>query len=370
MKNKGKFAIALALYCVAVGISGAAHGQTPSQPADVPEQFADLGDLKLQSGAVVHNFRLGYRTLGRLDADKSNAVLWLTQLGGRTQDLLEYVGSQNVVDTGKYFVILVDSIGNGISSSPSNSKAQPRMRFPRFTIRDMVESEHRLVTETLHLSHLHAVMGTSMGGMQTFEWATAYPDFMDVAIPLSGSPQSTSYDKLLWTAEIEALELDPKWKEGNGRGPMTGGFAVYSEIGSMNVTSPTYRVEHTSPKDFEAFLAQTKKDGQGDAAAACDAIRQREAIMSLDIPGEYGETMEQSAKRVHAKMLVFVSPEDHMVNPEPAVAFANALGAPVVMLESVCGHISSSCISVGPIVAKFLAEPGSVQATTLRENSK
>jgi predicted alpha/beta hydrolase family esterase len=69
-------------------------------------------------------------------------------------------------------------------------------------------------------------------------------------------------------------------------------------------------------------------------------------------------------------MLIFVSPEDHMVNPEPAVDFANALGAPVITLESACGHISSSCISVGPIVAKFLAEPGSVQATALRENSK
>ena len=80
--------------------------------------------------------------------------------------------------------------------------------------------------------------------------------------------------------------------------------------------------------------------------------------MSLDIPGEYGETMEQSAKRVHAKMLVFVSPEDYMVNPEPAVALANALGAPVVMLESECGHVSSSCISVGPSWQSFSPNPG------------
>jgi homoserine O-acetyltransferase len=370
MKTRKKLAIVLGVCLVAAGISGAARAQSPTQPADAPEQFADLGDLKLQSGAVIRDFRLGYRTLGKLNDDKSNAVLWLPLLGGRTQSLLAYVGPENVVDTGKYFVILVDPIGNGISTSPSNSKVQPRMRFPRFTIRDMIESEHRLVTETLHLAHLRAVIGISMGGMQTFEWAIDYPDFVDVAIPISGSPQSTSYDKLLWTAEIEALELDPKWKEGNGRGPMTRGFSIYSEIESMNVTSPTYRVEHTSPKDFEAFLAQTKKDGQGDAAAACDAIRQREAIMSLDIPGEYGETLEQSAKRVHAKMLVFVSPEDHMVNPEPAVDFANVLGAPVITLESACGHISSSCISVGSIVAKFLAEPGSVQATALRENSK
>jgi len=275
-----------------------------------------------------------------------------------------------VVDTTKYFVILVDSIGDSVSSSPSNSRLQPRMRFPEFTIRDMVESEHRLVIETLHLSHLHAVVGYSMGGMQAFEWATAYPDFIDEAIALSGSPQSTSYDKLLWTAEIGALELDPNWKNGNGRGPMTRGFAVYSEIDSMNVTSPPYRVAHTSPRDFGEFLEKTHKEYLGDAAAACDAIRQRQAIMSLDIPGEYGETLEQTAKRVHAKLLVMVSPEDHMVNPEPAVDFANAIGAPVVLLESNCGHSSLDCIAVGPTVAEFLADPASVQATTLRENGK
>jgi len=350
-------------------MAGAARAQSPTTPAEAPERFADLGDLKLQSGAVIRDFRLGYRTIGELNAEKSNAVLWPTYLGGHSGQLLQYVGPANVVDTTKYFAILVDSIADGVSTSPSNSRSQPRMQFPQFTIRDMVESEHRLLTEALRISHLHAVVGYSMGGIQTFDWATAYPDFMDEAIALSGSPQSTSYDKLLWTAEIGALELDPNWKNGNGRGPMARGFAVYSEIDSMNVTSPPYRVAHTSPKEFEEFLAKTHKDYLGDAAAACDAIRQRQAIMSMDIPGEYGETLEQAAKRVHARMLVFVSPEDHMVNPEPAVDFANAIGAPVVLLQSNCGHSSLSCIPIGTTVAKFLADPGSVEATTLREKT-
>ena len=349
--------------------ASSARAQSPTTPAEAPERFADLGDLKLQSGAVIRDFRLGYRTIGELNAEKSNAVLWPTYLGGHSGQLLQYVGPANVVDTTKYFAILVDSIADGVSTSPSNSRSQPRMQFPQFTIRDMVESEHRLLTEALRISHLHAVVGYSMGGIQTFDWATAYPDFMDEAIALSGSPQSTSYDKLLWTAEIGALELDPNWKNGNGRGPMARGFAVYSEIDSMNVTSPPYRVAHTSPKEFEEFLAKTHKDYLGDAAAACDAIRQRQAIMSMDLPGEYGETLEQAAKRVRAKLLVMVSPEDHMVNPETAVDFANAIGAPVVLLQSNCGHSSLSCIPIGTTVAKFLADPGSVEATTLREKT-
>jgi homoserine acetyltransferase len=171
----------------------AAEGALSAQAAaEGAQQFAELGDLKLQCGGVIHDFRLGYRTLGKLNAEKSNAVIWPTWLGGKSEDILQFVGPGKVVDNGKYFVVLVDAIGNGVSTSPSNSELQPRMKFPQFTIRDMVEAERRLAMEVLHLSHLRAVMGVSMGGMQTFEWAVAYPDFTDLAIAMAGSPQSTS----------------------------------------------------------------------------------------------------------------------------------------------------------------------------------
>jgi len=341
--------------------------QTPTKPSEAPQQFANFGDFKLQSGAVIHDFRLGYRTAGRLNSTKSNAILWAAYLGARSEDLREYAGPGNIADTSKYFVILVDAIGNGVSASPSNSKTQGRMQFPRFTIRDMVESEHRLLTDVMHISHLHAVMGFSMGGMQTFEWVTAYPDFMDLGVPMNGSPQSTSYDKLLWAAEMDALELDPNWKDGNGTGPMTQGFALYNEIASMNLTSPSRRVSQTSPKDFGAFLAETRKSSTGDARVVCDAIRQRQAIEALDIPGEYGETLEQAARRTRAKLFVVLTLQDHIVNPGPARTFANAIGAPVLTLDSPCGHLSLDCVSIGPIVAKFLADPSSARSMTLRD---
>ncbi len=202
--------------------------------------------------------------------------------------------------------------------------------------------------------------------MQTFEWVVAYPDFVDVGVPMAGSPQSTSYDILLWTAEMDALRLDPEWKDGQGTQPMTGGFAVYNEIGNMNVTSPAYRVAKTTPQDFPKFIEQTRTESTINAATACDSIRQRQAINALDIPGEFGETMEEAAKSVHAKLLVVISPEDHMVNPAPALAFAGMMGAAVLTLDSPCGHLSLNCISAGPIVGKFLADPASVQSTTLR----
>ena len=355
----------VAILLLTVSLCSFAHAQ--SAPAEGAQQFAELGNLNLQGGGVIHDFRIGYRTLGKLNADRSNAILWPTWLGGRTEDLLPFAGPANVVDTGRYFVILIDSMGNGVSSSPSNSKAQPLVKFPEYSIHDMVESEHRLATEVLHLSHLHAVIGLSMGGMQAFAWAVLYPDFMDLVIPMAGSPQSTSYDKLLWTTEIDAIELDPAWNNGNPTGPLNRGLALSADIESMNVTSPDYRVTHTNSKGFDTFLGGIQKNATGDAGTAYDQIRQRQAILSLNLPAELGLPLEQVAKRVKSKMLIFIPTQDHLVNPEPAWRFAKAMGAPVISLDSPCGHLSFACISVGPIVAQFLAAPGSVHSQTLHE---
>jgi hypothetical protein len=100
-----------------------------------------------------------------------------------------------------------------------------------------------------------------------------------------------------------------------------------------------------------------------------DQIRQRQAIISLDIPAELGLTLTQSAKKVRARLLVIVSPQDHLVNSIPAREFAEAIAAPIVTLDSPCGHISLDCISVGPTVAKFLADPASVHTETLHDPS-
>jgi homoserine O-acetyltransferase/O-succinyltransferase len=135
----------------------------------------------------------------------------------------------------------------------------------------------------------------------------------------------------------------------------------------MNGTAPSYRVTHTSPKDFDLFLAEIRKNAKGDGGTASDQIRQRQAIIALDIPSELGLTLEQAAKRVRAKLLIVVSAQDHVVNPRPALEFAAAVDAPVINLNSTCGHQSFTCISLGPTVASFLADPASVHSQTMQD---
>jgi homoserine O-acetyltransferase/O-succinyltransferase len=347
--NLMKFAALILLSTVAFAM---AQGESSSAPE---LKFGDLGDCKLESGAVIRDCRIGYHTLGKLNDDKSNVVLWPTWLTGSSKQLIPLAGPDGYVDPRHFFVILVDALGNGISSSPSNSSVQPRMNFPVFTVRDMVNSQYRLLTENLGINHLRAVMGISMGGVQTFQWIVSYPEFMDKAVAIVGSPRLTSYDLLLWQSEKSAIEEDKDWNGGNYTTEPR--LDAVAEIHNLALTTPSYRVRETSAAKFPEFLDEIDKDGLG-RMDANDWLRQLQALMAHNIASPFGDSLEEAARQVKAKLMVVVATQDHMSNPSPAMEFAGILHAPVVQLTGDCGHLETGCDKAvaAPKVREFIGE--------------
>lgn len=317
--------------------------------------FASLGDITLQSGEILRDCRIGYRTYGKLNADKSNAILFPTWAGGKSEDLENAIVKDKMPDPAIYYVIAVDALSNGVSSSPSNSTPQPRMQFPRITIRDMVETQHELLTRVLGIHHLKAVMGISMGGMQTFQWIVAYPDFIDKAIPIVGSPRLAPYDLVLWQTQIDAITHDAAWNNGNyDKNPAS---LSETEFGDLVLTTPQYFNQGTTREKVLERLAHAETSNYG--SDANNKIRQSQAMMALDVSAPFGGSMEKAAAAIKAKVFVIASKYDHTVTPQPAIDFAHLLDAKLLVLDNDCGHQAPGCAmtTLQPAIAEFLAQP-------------
>jgi homoserine O-acetyltransferase/O-succinyltransferase len=189
-----------------------ASAHDSSQP---PHQLYKMGDLNLESGEAIKDFAISYVTHGALNDKKSNAILIVTAIGGNHHRLDFMIGLGKPLDPSRYYIVATDAISNGLTTSPSNSAAQPRMQFPRFLIRDMVTSQYRLLTEHLGINHVVAVVGPSMGGMQALQWGVSHPDFMDSIVALVPLTKTPAWTVAVLEATRKAIMADPAWNQGN-----------------------------------------------------------------------------------------------------------------------------------------------------------
>ena len=325
MLNKKFFTV-----CFVVFISLSIHAQSV-------QKFAEIGNFKLENGKTIKNCSIGYRTFGKLNDKKSNAILFPTWFGGNSAGLIGLIGPGKIADSTKYFIIAVDALGDGVSSSPSNSKLQPKEKFPEFNIRDMVNSQYEFVTKILKLNHLSCVLGGSMGGMQTFQWIVSYPDFMDKAVTWVGSPKLTSYDLLLWNTELQVINLGLK---NNASKEMI--MKSIADITYLNIETPEYHIVNIKPEDFYNKLNNYQTNFSKNFNVY-DWQSQLKAMIAHNVSAPYSNDMNKAALRVHAKVLSIVSLQDHMVNPEPAIDFAKLIGAKTLELNNDCGHLGPGC---------------------------
>lgn len=303
-----------------------------------------LGNFKTVSGKEIKNCIIGYSTLGKLNVQKNNVVLWPTWFTGKSEEICNE-WPPLLMDTTGLYIIVVDAFGNGISSSPSNNPS-----FPEITIRDMVNSQYELLTKYLDINHLKILMGVSMGGLQVMEWVTSYPGFADNAVSIVGSPKLSTYDLMLWKTDAALLSMpseNEKLKE----------FALRmaSNVNLLHAFTPSYWQHSAKQEKVDSILLAQQTDIVKKMKPE-DRLCQVKAITTQDIYKSSGKTIADMKELIKARTLIIVFKSDYLVNPQSSVDLAKAIGATLLELDNDCGHIGFICDQklVKEAVIKFL----------------
>lgn len=245
----------------------------PHAAVDITPRQVDaiFGKYRFRDGDTLPQLRLHYAVLGQPHRDQQggvdNAILVLHWTNASSQALLvpEYrealFGPGAPFDVTRFLVIIPDDIGHGQSSKPSDGL---RAGFPHYGYGDMVDLQHKLVAETLGVSHLRAIVGISMGCMNAWQWAETYPDAMDAIMPIACFPAPISGRNLLWRRmSIDDIKSDPAWADGNYQ-HQPPSAAIAQEIARMMIDGvPNLQEEVPTSDKADAFLRSIKQQGAG-----------------------------------------------------------------------------------------------------------
>ncbi|MBC8242429.1 MAG: alpha/beta fold hydrolase, partial [Alphaproteobacteria bacterium] len=175
----------------------------------------ELGNLRLQCGMTLPKAQLTYQTYGSLAADKSNVVLYPTSYGAQHTDIEWLIGPGRILDSDKYFIVIPNMFGNGLSSSPSNIAEPYGMgRFPAFSHWDNVQAQRRLLAEVFGVERLALVYGWSMGAQQALHWGAIFPDQVAAICAVCGSARTTPHNKVFLEGVRATLTADAAWQNG------------------------------------------------------------------------------------------------------------------------------------------------------------
>jgi len=313
----------------------------PMQPGwiDAPHQVAALGPMPLESGAVLDDLRVSYVVHGDLQDTSRPVVLGLCAIGSTHHRLDFLIGAGRALDPARHTIIVVDALGNGLSSSPSNSATQPREQFPRFTIGDMVRSQ-KLLLDSLHVTSLHAIIGASMGGMQALQWGVSFPDFMSHLIALVPMAKTTPWSQTLNAASRLALR-----QAGAESGTEFDWSAWVAINHILAMRSPTRFAADVGNEGMQAWLTRRTQWWQQQQADPLDWIYQSWAYDDHDVgttPGFAGDT-DRALAAIKARTMIAV-PRIDLYNPvEEGIRTARHIpDCRLVQLASNDGHLATS----------------------------
>ncbi len=228
-----------------------------SVPAPDHDVFA-AGDVVLQCGLTLRDAKLAYKCHGTLNRERSNAIVFPTRYSGRHGDNEYLIGEGMALDPKKYFIIVPNLLGNGVSSSPSNTPPPfDRARFPNVTIHDNVMLQRRLLVEKFGVDRLALAIGWSMGAQQAYHWAALFPDRVERLAAIGGSARTSHHNFVFLEGVKAALTADAAWNGGWYEKPPTVGLRAMARVwAGWGLSQAFYRQElyktmgYASVEDF------------------------------------------------------------------------------------------------------------------------
>lgn len=315
------------------------------------QEFYNIKNFQTEEGLTIKDCKIGYRTFGKLNNDSSNVLIYSSWFGGNSEAIGTLINKYNFIDTNKYFIIAIDALGNGVSSSISNSD-QPDSVFYSLSVSDMVNANYRLLTEHFKLKKIYAAVGGSMGSMQVLQMAVTYPEFSKKIIAYVATPRLTSSD-LLWMATQENL-IESTLNSGMNEREVR----RLSEIISANFArTPDYVTKNVKTSEFGDYIKSFDKE-PNKVFTLQNYLTQLKAMMKHDISKSTANSMEEAAKGIRAKLFIIVSKSDLLLNPSEAINLANITSSRLLILDNNCGHLAVSCEleRVKGEIANFLQE--------------
>ena len=190
-----------------------------------------LGNVKLLSGKILKSAKLIYKTYGKLNKNCSNVIVLPTFYTGTHIRNEGFIGKNRAINPDKFFIVSINMFGNGLSSSPSNTKKpQNGARFPKITLWDNVYCQHKLLTEKLKITNIALVTGWSMAGCQSYQWAAQYPKMVKAILPFCASSKTSMHNHVFLEGVKAALLADKNWNKGNYKKQPVSGLKAFGRV--------------------------------------------------------------------------------------------------------------------------------------------
>ena len=308
------------------------------------DDLFEIPDFRFESGESIDRLRIGYTVHGQMNARRDNVILVMPGTSHDRNGVLGHVGPGRAFDTDRFCVVCSDSIGGGRSSQPADGL---RGAFPRYSIRDMVHAQHRLVSEGLGLGDtpLLAVAGVSMGAFQSLEWVIHYPESVRKAVLIVPAWRSGQVIRNATRRMIDFIELDARWQDG---------AYIEQPVKGLGAAGRHYFAWTVTDAYLEAIGEAAEDEAQiiGERFAQWDAwsiVRRYQASSAHDVSAPFGGDLQAALARVRAQVLVLPCTQDRLLGIDSARQIAQGIrAAELAEIDSPTGHLAYRPIPGAP----------------------